>query len=90
MKYDSSKPVGQRVTVLTLNGKPVRTLWFITLPPIASWQTVAVMVLRHSPKVKRVTHPAVTMSLMLSLIISKGNTLTDEQLKGMRVEDVKP
>ncbi|VEB51637.1 5'-nucleotidase [Salmonella enterica subsp. enterica] len=23
MKYDSSKPIGQRVTVLTLNGKPI-------------------------------------------------------------------
>lgn len=70
MKYDSSKPVGQRVTVLTLNGKPIEdaTVYHIATN---SFPQTAVMVLRHLPKEKREIPPAVTMSLMLSLTISR-------------------
>lgn len=70
MKYDSSKPVGLRVSVLTLNGKPIEDATVYHIATNSFWRT-AVMVSRHLLKAKRVTHPAVTMSLMRSLIISK-------------------
>ena len=73
MKYDSNRPVGQRVITLTLNGKPIKMRRFITLLLRVSLLMVE-MVLPPLPKGKRVTQRAVITFITRWLITSKRAT----------------
>ena len=90
MKYDSSKPVGQRVTVLTLNGKPIEdaTVYHIATSSFLADGGDGFSAFTEGNE--RKTSGGYDISNAIVDYFKAGNTLTDEQLKGMRVEDVKP
>ena len=90
MKYDSSKPVGQRVTVLTLNGKPIEdaTVYHIATNSFLADGGDGFTAFTEGKA--RNTSGGYYVSNAVVDYFKAGNTLTDEQLKGMRVADVKP
>lgn len=90
MKYDSSKPVGQRVTVLTLNGKPIEdaTVYHIATNSFPADGGDGFTAFAEGKA--RNTSGGYYVSNAVVDYFKAGNTLTDEQLKGMRVADVKP
>ncbi|MGT9857869.1 5'-nucleotidase C-terminal domain-containing protein, partial [Citrobacter freundii complex sp. 2025EL-00205] len=90
MKYDSSKPVGQRVTVLTLNGKPIEdaTVYHIATNSFLADGGDGFTAFAEGKA--RNTSGGYYVSNAVVDYFKAGNTLTDEQLKGMRVADVKP
>ena len=90
MKYDSSKPVGQRVTVLTLNGKPIEdaTVYHIATNSFLADGGDGFTTFTEGKA--RNTSGGYYVSNAVVDYFKAGNTLTDEQLKGMRVEDLKP
>lgn len=57
MMYDSSKPVGQRVVLFRLNGKPIDDTTVYHIAITASLQ-MAAMVLSRLPRGRRVIPPA--------------------------------
>lgn len=90
MKYDSSKPVGQRVTVLTLNGKPIEDAVVYHIATNSFLADGGDSFTAFTEGKARNTSGGYYVSNAVVDYFKAGNTLTDEQLKGMRVEDVKP
>lgn len=89
MKYDSSKPIGQRVTVLTLNGKPIddATVYHIATNSFLADGGDGFAAFTEGQA--RNTSGGYYVSNAIVDYFKAGNTITDEQLKGMRVADVK-
>ncbi|EEW9813218.1 hypothetical protein HFV88_004175 [Salmonella enterica subsp. enterica serovar Newport] len=89
MKYDSSKPVGQRVTVLTLNDKPIddATVYHIATNSFLADGGDGFAAFTEGQA--RNTSGGYYVSNAIVDYFKAGNTITDEQLKGMRVADVK-
>ena len=90
MKYESSKPVGQRVTVLTLIGKPIEdaTVYHIATNSFLADGGDGFTAFAEGKA--RNTSGGYYVSNAVVDYFKAGNTLTDAQLKGMRVADVKP
>lgn len=89
MKYDSSKPAGQRVLEFTLNGEAIKDA---TVYHIATQNFLAdggdgftTFTEGHA----RNTKGGYYVYNAVIDYFKAGNTITDEQLKGMRVADVK-
>lgn len=89
MKYDSSKPAGQRVLKFTLNGEAIKDA---TVYHIATQNFLAdggdgftTFTEGHA----RNTKGGYYVYNAVIDYFKAGNTITDEQLKGMRVADVK-
>ena len=89
MKYDSSKPIGQRVVELTLNGKPIEDA---TVYHIATQSFLADGgdgFTTFTEGTERNTTGGYYVSNAVIDYFKAGNTITDEQINGMRVADVK-
>ncbi len=89
MKYDSSKPVGQRVTALTLNGSPIEdaTIYHVATNSFLADGGDGFTAFTEGKA--RNTSGSYDVSNAVVDYFKAGQTLTDEQLKGMRVSDVK-
>lgn len=89
MKYDSSKPIGQRVVLFTLNGKPIEdaTLYHIATQSFLADGGDGFTTFTEGKK--RNTAGGYYVSNAVIDYFKAGNTITDEQLHGMRVVDVK-
>lgn len=89
MKYDSSKPVGQRVTALTLNGNPIddATVYHIATNSFLADGGDGFTAFTEGKA--RNTSGSYDVSNAVVDYFKAGHALTDEQLKGMRVSDVK-
>lgn len=89
MKYDSSKPIGQRIVELTLNGKPIEDA---TVYHIATQSFLADGgdgFTTFTEGTARNTTGGYYVSNAVIDYFKAGNTITDEQINGMRVADVK-
>lgn len=89
MKYDSSKPVGQRVLELTLNGKAIEDS---AVYHIATQSFLADGGDSFTTFTEGKAHNTTGGYYVYNAVIDyfkAGNTITDEQLNGMRVADVK-
>lgn len=89
MKYDSSKPIGQRVVELTLNGKPIEDA---TVYHIATQSFLADGgdgFTTFTEGTARNTTGGYYVSNAVIDYLKAGNTITDEQINDMRVADVK-
>ncbi|HAD4537032.1 TPA_asm: hypothetical protein G1R96_14275 [Salmonella enterica subsp. enterica serovar Typhi str. CT18] len=89
MKYDSSKPIGQRVTVLTLNGKPIDDAAVYHIATNSFLADGGDGFAAFTEGQARNTSGGYYVSNAIVDYFKAGNTITDEQLKGMRVADVK-
>ena len=89
MKYDSSKPIGQRVAELTLNGKPIEdaTVYHIATQSFLADGGDGFTTFTEGKS--RNTTGGYYVSNGVIDYFKAGNTITDEQIKGMRVADVK-
>ncbi|MCX4182214.1 bifunctional metallophosphatase/5'-nucleotidase [Enterobacter sp. HSTU-ASh6] len=89
MKYDSSKPIGQRVVLFTLNGKPIEdaTLYHIATQSFLADGGDGFTTFTEGKK--RNTAGGYYVSNAVIDYFKAGNTIADEQLHGMRVVDVK-
>lgn len=89
MKYDSSKPTGQRVVLFTLNGKPIEdaTLYHIATQSFLADGGDGFTTFTEGKA--RNTAGGYYVSNAVIDYFKAGNTITDEQLNGMRVVDVK-
>lgn len=89
MKYDSSKPIGQRVVLFTLNGKPIEdaTLYHIATQSFLADGGDGFTTFTEGKK--RNTAGGYYVSNAVIDYFKAGNTITNEQLHGMRVVDVK-
>ncbi|MCA2027538.1 bifunctional metallophosphatase/5'-nucleotidase [Enterobacter sp. K16B] len=89
MKYDSSKPIGQRVVLFTLNGKPIEdaTLYHIATQSFLADGGDGFTTFTEGKE--RNTAGGYYVSNAVIDYFKAGNTITDEQLHGMRVVDVK-
>ena len=90
MQYDSSKPVGQRVTSLTLNGGPVEAATVYHIATNSFLADGGDGFTAFTEGKARNTSGSYDVSNAVVDYFKAGHTLTEEQLKGMRVEDVKP
>ncbi len=89
MKYDSSKPVGQRVVLFRLNGKPIddKTVYHIATQQLpCRWRRWFCRVYRGQA---RNTSGGYYVSNAVVDYFKAGQKITDEQLNGQRVVDVK-
>ena len=88
MKYDSSKPIGQRVAELTLNGKPIEdaTVYHIATQSFLADGGDGFTTFTEGKS--RNTTGGYYVSNAVIDYFKAGNTITDEQIKGMRVADV--
>lgn len=89
MKYDSSKPIGQRVVELTLNGKPIEdaTVYHIATQSFLADGGDGFTTFTEGKA--RNTAGGYYVSNAVIDYFKAGNTITDEQINGMRVADVK-
>jgi 2',3'-cyclic-nucleotide 2'-phosphodiesterase (5'-nucleotidase family) len=89
MKYDSSKPVGQRVLELTLNGKAIvdATVYHIATQNFLADGGDGFTAFTEG-NVRNTTGGYSVYKAVIDYF-KAGNTITDEQLNGMRVADVK-
>ena len=89
MKYDSSKPVGQRVLGLTLNGKAIvdATVYHIATQNFLADGGDGFTAFTEGNA--RNTTGGYSVYKAVIDYFKAGNTITDEQLNGMRVADVK-
>ncbi len=89
VKYDSSKPIGQRVFVFTLNGKPIEdaTVYHIATQSFLADGGDGFTTFTEG-KARNTTGGYYVSNAVIDYF-KAGNTITDEQLKGMRVADVK-
>ena len=89
MKYDSSKPVGQRVITLTLNGKPIEdaTVYHIATQSFLADGGDGFTAFTEG-KARNTTGGYYVYHAVVDYF-KAGNTITDEQLNGMRVKDIK-
>lgn len=89
MKYDSSKPVGQRVITLTLNGKPIEdaTVYHIATQSFLADGGDGFTAFTEG-KARNTTGGYYVYHAVVDYF-KEGNTITDEQLNGMRVKDIK-
>ena len=89
MKYDSSKPVGQRVITLTLNGKPIEdaTVYHIATQSFLADGGDGFTAFTEG-KARNITGGYYVYHAVVDYF-KAGNTITDEQLNGMRVKDIK-
>lgn len=89
MKYDSSKPIGQRVVSFTLNGKPIEdaTVYHIATQSFLADGGDGFTTFTEG-KTRNTTGGYYVSNAVIDYF-KAGNTITDEQLNGMRVVDVK-
>ena len=89
MKYDSSKPIGQRVVVFTLNGKPIEdaTVYHIATQSFLADGGDGFTTFTEG-KARNTTGGYYVSNAVIDYF-KAGNSVTDEQIKGMRVADVK-
>ena len=89
MKYDSGKPIGQRVVEFTLNGKPIEdaTVYHIATQSFLADGGDGFSTFTEGKA--RNTRGGYYVSNAVIDYFKAGNTITDEQLHGMRVADVK-
>lgn len=89
MKYDSSKPIGQRVVVLTLNGKPIEdaTVYHIATQSFLADGGDGFTTFKEGKA--RNTTGGYNVSNAVIDYFKAGNIITDEQLNDKRVADVK-
>lgn len=89
MKYDSSKPIGQRVVVLTLNGKPIEdaTVYHIATQSFLADGGDGFTTFTEGKA--RNTTGGYNVSNAVIDYFKAGNIITDEQLNDKRVADVK-
>nr|MDN1245400.1 bifunctional metallophosphatase/5'-nucleotidase [Escherichia coli] len=89
MKYDSSKPVGQRVITLTLNGKPIEdaTIYHIATQSFLADGGDGFTAFTEG-KARNTTGGYYVYHAVVDYF-KAGNTITDEQINGMRVKDIK-
>ena len=89
MKYDSSRPVGQRVITLTLNGKPIEdaTVYHIATQSFLADGGDGFTAFTEG-KARNTTGGYYVYHAVVDYF-KAGNTITDEQLNGMRVKDIK-
>lgn len=89
MKYDSSKPIGQRVVAFTLNGKPIDDAAVYHIATNSFLADGGDGFAAFTEGQARNTSGGYYVSNAVVAYFNAGNTITDEQLKGMRVADVK-
>lgn len=89
MQYDSSKPVGQRVTLLMLNGKAIDDAAVYRIATNSFLADGGDGFAAFAEGSTRNTRGGYDVSNAVVDYFKAGNTLTDEQLHGMRVKDVK-
>ncbi|EPI6888215.1 bifunctional metallophosphatase/5'-nucleotidase [Escherichia coli] len=89
MKYDSSKPVGQRVITLALNGKPIEdaTIYHIATQSFLADGGDGFTAFTEG-KARNTTGGYYVYHAVVDYF-KAGNTITDEQINGMRVKDIK-
>ena len=89
MKYDSNRPVGQRVITLTLNGKPIEdaTVYHIATQSFLADGGDGFTAFTEG-KARNTTGGYYVYHAVVDYF-KAGNTITDEQLNGMRVKDIK-
>ena len=89
MQYDSSKPVGQRVTAFTLNGKPIDDSVVYHIATNSFLADGGDGFTAFTEGTARNTSGGYYVSNAVVDYFSAGGQLSDELLKGMRVKDVK-
>lgn len=89
MKYDSSKPLGQRVVSFMLNGKPVEdaTVYHIATNSFLADGGDGFVAFTEGKG--RNTSGGYYVSNAVMDYFKAGNKVTDEQLNGVRVADMK-
>ena len=89
MKYDSSKPIGQRVIVLTLNDRPIEDAMIYHVATNSFLADGGDGFAAFTEGKARNTSGSYYVSNAVVDYFKMGHTLTNEQLKGMRVSEVK-
>ncbi|EPK7360599.1 bifunctional metallophosphatase/5'-nucleotidase [Kluyvera ascorbata] len=89
MQYDSSKPVGQRVTLLKLNGKAIDDAAVYRIATNSFLADGGDGFAAFAEGSKRNITGGYDVSNAVVDYFKAGKALTDEQLHGMRVKDVK-
>lgn len=89
MKYDSSKPIGQRVVAFTLDGKPIEdaTVYHIATQSFLADGGDGFTTFTEG-KARNKTGGYYVSNAVIDYF-KAGNIITDEQINGMRVVDVK-
>ncbi len=89
VQYDSSKPAGKRVTVLTLNGKPIEDAAVYHIATNSFLADGGDGFAAFTEGKARNTSGGYYVSNAVVDYFKAGHAVTDEQLNGMRVKDVK-